>query len=889
MPLPVNPYIAGNPVGNTDAFIGRDDVLRDVLRVLRQPHQNAITLFGQRRIGKTSVLQNLVERLPQEGNFVPVYFDLQDKAAWTVQKVLVYLSRTIAEVLDVEPIAGQAIQRQFKETWLPNALETLPENTSLVLLFDEFDVLADPKTTHAVEGFFPYLRGLMEVDLAHLQFVFVLGRNLSDLNQLALALFKGVPDKRVSLLSEKDTYQLIRLSEENKTLRWDEKALARMYALTSGHPFLTQALASQVWEAAYEAEDEPQAATVGMVEDAIPVTLESSRNTLSWLWDGLGPSEKVIASALAQAGEKVVTEVELERILRESGVKILIRELKNAPQLLEEWDILEKVDKEDGYRFRVELLRRWILAHEPLSRVQEELDHIQPAADAMFQAANSLYGAGTLESAENQLREALKLNANHIRANELLAEILVSSNRLQEARELLEHLLELAPSAARSLLINVYLAQAKAARSDDERLALWEKVIGLDPVEPEASAGITRLKALEEEDKALALRFMAGRQALQKSDFSKAQDALHWVVKTRVDYQYDGDFAVDLLAEAVRHKRELPPFWKRWLRDPQKLAFGAGALLLLLIFFFVGMGRSAFEIGVRNRVGFFATYAPTFTPTPTTTNTPTLTPTLTPTSTATQTLTPTPTPTLTPTPSAGTLATREADGAVMAYIPAGEFTMGSENGGSDESPPHQVYLDAFWMDQTEVTNAMYALCVETEQCNPPSNTSYFGNEEYAHHPVVYVSWEAARDYCTWAGAELPSEAQWEKAARAGLDGAAYPWGDDDPVCTAGAVNGAQYTACGGKTMTVKSFASNAYGLYDMAGNVWEWTADWYDSGYYDNSPFENPLGPENGSAKVLRGGSWGNYYNYLRVANRFNNTPDYAYGFIGFRCSRSRP
>ena len=103
MPLPSNPYIAGNPVGTTNAFIGRDDVLRKVLLVLRSPNQNAITLFGQRRIGKTSVLENLEERLPEEGNYHPVYFDLQDKAAWTVQKVLKILARTIAESLKIEP------------------------------------------------------------------------------------------------------------------------------------------------------------------------------------------------------------------------------------------------------------------------------------------------------------------------------------------------------------------------------------------------------------------------------------------------------------------------------------------------------------------------------------------------------------------------------------------------------------------------------------------------------------------------------------------------------------------------------------------------------------------------------------------------------------------
>ena len=223
---------------------------------------------------------------------------------------------------------------------------------------------------------------------------------------MALSLFKGVPDKRVSLLTEKDTLKLVQLSKENDTLRWSKESLERIWALTSGHPFLTQALASQVWENAYEDEpdDAPQIEPE-MVDSAILATLESSRNTLRWLWDGLGPAEKVVASALAQAGDKIVTDIDLERILRESGVRILIRELKNAPQLLQDWDILEEAN--GGYKFKVELLRQWIVEHKPLARVQEELDYVQPVAENMFKAAKGLYGAGKLKNAESQLKQAI--------------------------------------------------------------------------------------------------------------------------------------------------------------------------------------------------------------------------------------------------------------------------------------------------------------------------------------------------------------------------------------------------------------------------------------------------------------------------------------------------
>lgn len=626
MSLPINPYITGNPVGTTDAFIGRQDVLKAVLQVLKSPSQNAITLFGQRRIGKTSILENLAQRLLKEGAYHPVYFDLQDKAAWTVQQVLVELERTIAESLGIKPSEGEDIQRYFKETWLPDTLRQLPEKNSLVLLFDEFDVLTDPKDTQAVTGFFPYLRELLSLKPERLQFVFVLGRNLSDLNQIVLSLFKGVPDKRVSLLAQEDVSKLLRLSEANNTLQWSDEAINRVWKLTHGHPFLTQALASQVWNTVYEEEpDEFPLITSEMVDIAAPPTLESSRNTLTWLWEGLEAAERVVASALAQAGDEIVTETDLERILRESGVRILIRELQNAPQLLKEWDILEAAD--GGYCFRVELFRRWIVEHRPLQRVQEELDHIQPVAESMFQAASGLYRNGDMERAEEVLDQALGLNPSHVRASELLAKILTSQDRLDEARGVLENLLELAPTAARSRLIQIYLTLAKRTSDDKLRLELLEKVIWLDPTVSEARAGIATIRAKEKEENELAKQFLEGRQALRNRKWQTAEEALHWVVSIRPAYKYEGELAADLLAKAVRQKKLPSSFLQRVLRYPRRLAFAIGAMLLLLLIFLFGSS-------LKNPMGLLQpvtpTNTPTHSPTPTLLSPPTISSALTP-------------------------------------------------------------------------------------------------------------------------------------------------------------------------------------------------------------------------------------------------------------------
>jgi len=280
----------------------------------------------------------------------------------------------------------------------------------------------------------------------------------------------------------------------------------------------------------------------------------------------------------------------------------------------------------------------------------------------------------------------------------------------------------------------------------------------------------------------------------------------------------------------------------------------------------------------------------------------TATPTNTPTSTPTRTPTPTITLTPTPTPHIGSTWTRPADGMVMVYVPAGNFSMGKNEGYLDEQPVHTVSLDAFWIDQTEVTNAMYAQCVQAGVCQPPSDTGYntrgiyYGNSQYADYPVIFVDWYNADTYCQWADAHLPSEAEWEKAAR-GMDGRTYPWGDAYPTCSLlnhqidtflATTGGGRWivSGCIGDTSKAGSYPSGAspYGALDMAGNVKEWVADWYDPNYYANSPASNPTGPASGQYRVLRGGSWNcDGYN-VRSANRYYDDPARTYNDIGFRC-----
>ncbi len=250
----------------------------------------------------------------------------------------------------------------------------------------------------------------------------------------------------------------------------------------------------------------------------------------------------------------------------------------------------------------------------------------------------------------------------------------------------------------------------------------------------------------------------------------------------------------------------------------------------------------------------------------------------------------------------GDSMTSPKDGMTLLYIPAGDFEMGSTGNEADERPVHDVYLNAFFMDQTEVTNAMYAICVNDGKCEPPrANTSYtqnasngsfyYGNPLFDNYPVIFVSWVDARNYCKWADRRLPTEAEWEKAATwdAGKEiKRIYPWGNKID-CTYANYYGKGNDLCVGDTSAVGSYPDGVsfYGILDMAGNVWEWVADRYDPEYYGvTSEYSNPTGPRSGDYIVIRGGSFlTGRATGVRSSDRDKLPPDNTSHNIGFRCA----
>jgi formylglycine-generating enzyme required for sulfatase activity len=229
--------------------------------------------------------------------------------------------------------------------------------------------------------------------------------------------------------------------------------------------------------------------------------------------------------------------------------------------------------------------------------------------------------------------------------------------------------------------------------------------------------------------------------------------------------------------------------------------------------------------------------------------------------------------------------TSTVDGMMQVYIPEGKFKMGEDSAQSDNAPMHTVYLDAYLIDRIPVTNTMYARCVEAGKCTydvqQAKTEIHYGNPDYADHPVVYVTWFQAADYCLWAGRRLPMEAEWEKAAR-GTDARRYPWGLEaiDPKL-------ANFNNLIGDTTPAGSYPLGAspYGVLDMAGNVRQWIADWYSAFYYASSPKDNPQGPASGEKRVLRGGAFDDPPNSLRTTTRFAHIPGSSGFNRGFRCA----
>jgi len=423
-----NPYIAGKPLTSDNDFFGRGDIINKIRIAFEGKHNNVVVLYGQRRIGKTSILNKLERSLPTPPFFI-VYFDLMDKARKPITEVLYDIALACATKAGINFNKKESFisnSDNFHKLFLPVLYKKLGPKQRLVLLFDEFDVLDQTEErlsdNAAAIAFHPYIRELISSHL-NICFVFVVGRRMEELSVEFISTFKSALSIPVSVLEPQDAIALIKRGEE-KGINFDKAAIDEILLLTRGHPYFLQLLCQEIFNRNLPDSNRILVITQQMVRDAVPAALRNGAGAFLWIWNGLPPAEKIIFSVIAESAKsgRILAENEIALILHQAGIKMLVRELNLAPSTLVEWNMLEKIG--GGYRVYIELMRKWVEDNKQLEKVKEELEKISPLADMLYKTATTYFHNGNVESALQQLNEALDSNPNHFGARLLKGIIL---------------------------------------------------------------------------------------------------------------------------------------------------------------------------------------------------------------------------------------------------------------------------------------------------------------------------------------------------------------------------------------------------------------------------------------------------------------------------------
>lgn len=584
----LNPYIAGNPLKDKAMFFGRDDVVREVTQMLNHPDEKAIVLFGQRRIGKTTILLQVDQRLLDDGRFTPVYFDLQDRASSTLKEVLYKLAQAIGSRVKASVPSLESFDEDgayFMKEFLPEMIKQAGPG-GLVILFDEFDVMDSPQNNLAGRTFFPYLRTFI-AELVSVKFIFVIGRRPEELSTESLSTFKGIRASRVSLLDRKNTEAVVRQSEAKGSLLWADDAVERVWQITQGHTYFTQLLCSVVWEAGQEISVNGKAATVSAkeVDSSVPDAMKHGANAFTWIWDGLPPAERVVMAAMAEVGKQIISQEQIEDVLNRSGVRLVARELKIAPMTLVEWDLLHPM--EDNYRFAVPLLQVWVKNNRPLARVKDELDRLDPLAENLYRSGQSFYGLGKTTEATQQLRQALAANPNHLKSRLLLGRILFEKGDLQsltDAVQTLEEGYNYDTVAVGSDLVKGLLALTDH-QTDDEKLKTYGRILEIQPHQNLARERMNTIWITRGESALEQKNFTEALEAFNKAGDTKKIELVRQAEKERWAAEADTALQANDLAKAlelykligdegkIASLNELVE--KKWIEDQMRKALAA--------------------------------------------------------------------------------------------------------------------------------------------------------------------------------------------------------------------------------------------------------------------------------------------------------------------------
>ncbi|MBE7468673.1 MAG: hypothetical protein DPW09_27440 [Anaerolineae bacterium] len=497
--LQFNPYEAGKPV-QADRFYGRRDLVREIIKTLTRTSQNAIVLHGQRRIGKTSLLHRLRRDETLCQDYVPFFFNVSGYET-SPGRILHGLAKTIAGELDLNispphEASLTADYHQFQRTFLPQIYNHL-NHKRLLILCDEFDVITSRNKTDRpwAEVFLGYLQTLVEAEGQHLAFIYTVGSRLDLLSQGYKRLFKGVQTKRVGRLEENDTYNLLTELGRQGGLSYSDEALAEIWVLTNGHPYLTQLIGSEIFDRLQEVEPRPASATD--VSACLNKAMEHGSGVIGWFWDGLNREEQLIMTTVADLTDrdKSVSDAEIIDALQRHRLFMTETARRDAYKQLLESDFLLDVGKR-RYQFAVEIIRLWVVKNYPLQTAADrDAMRGDPEARLHYELGQQASEGGKFGVAIQHYQDALRLDPDFVDPMMALAPLLRQDN-IQAAIDLYEEAYKRDPERACDKLIEFrldYIRQLEKEGDDEAILTQAQRILFLKSDQADARELVSRI------------------------------------------------------------------------------------------------------------------------------------------------------------------------------------------------------------------------------------------------------------------------------------------------------------------------------------------------------------------------------------------------------------
>jgi tetratricopeptide (TPR) repeat protein len=486
---PGNPYAIGGALADArgSSFVGREEIFEFVQSAMASTHRVPILLFGQRRIGKSSVLRQLPRFLPED--YLCVNFDLQGKGSMELDQVLFGLARAITEQLELpKPTREQTTETTFADEFLsPLLVSRGLRARQIVLLFDEFDVVDEriATTQIAATRFIPYL-GELSKRQPDIGYILVVGRKTEELSQeLNSSILKDAVQKRIGRLSEKETARLIR-EPSQEYLRFPGEAVERIFELTAGHPYCTQVLCHAIWSRHFRNAPSGEV-RIEEVDAALSDALELGMLGMNWIFDGMtNPVHRLFLSAMATitnpSKQNHVYLGGIEDVMRGRRISADRLQLDLAPRDLEKWDVIRRV--EGGFGFAVPLVGLWIRRERPLEQLERDVRFANPRAYSYFDLARETHKQGDLDRAIGEYQSAVQENRTFLEALQGLATALAARRKpgdLAAAIETRERVLELEPNTPRAELLELLTDSMNAGETPVEQIATrFERIKELD-------------------------------------------------------------------------------------------------------------------------------------------------------------------------------------------------------------------------------------------------------------------------------------------------------------------------------------------------------------------------------------------------------------------------